>query len=107
MSQSDDNGDDSDFDVPKTKPPKSKPKQSTKAVSSTDANKKETFMGEVLSVYTDQKKSLNGANGGRGFMGGGVILNSHSKGEYFHFDFDLSISDIHWIQKQYAKSINA
>ena len=84
---------------------KSKPKQSTKAVSSTDANEKEMFMGEVLSVYTDHKKSLNGANGGWGFMGG-VILTARENTSIL-IDFDLSISDIHWIQKQYAKSINA
>jgi hypothetical protein len=109
---SDDVGDESYIGEPPTKKPKPisnvfvpETNQSTKAVSSIDANnnKKKTFMGEVFTLYSDQKNATNGANLVQGFFDE-IILTA--KDNTSIRDIVLTGSDKLTIIKQYAKSVN-
>ena len=112
VSPSDDDGDESYIEEPPkkmpkpesnamTKQPKTKTNQSTKAVSSIDPNKKKTFMGEVLSLYVDQKNAANGAR-----VSFESILLAAKENTSIR-DIVLTESDKDWIGRQYAKSVDA
>jgi hypothetical protein len=73
-------------------------------VSSIDANKKKTFMGEVFTLYSDQKNAANGANLVQGFFDE-IILTA--KDNTSIRDIVLTRSDKRSIIAQYAKSVNA